>query len=491
MIVPRGDWVQRTLGRKPLYVFVGLTGLFLHLTLARPLYAWYDRVGAWVPLVILLVLLYQYVKQQNKTVPMLLLAALQIYVFYSVPQFSQERLILYSGLYEPSPWALSTAVVLVIIGEVAFILGYRVIARAVSRRPSLFDRLLQAPSPGWSGTLPLYAAPSLVVNVLISLRPDFIPASIRLLLSQVFNAYLALVLMLYVGYKFQLRRMLTLAFVLSACMSFVGFVQGVMGNMVNPLMVVFVSGWIWGGTIRKRWVFATLAAILVINPAKNQFRNMEFSEKDVSSLALVERRLDSWKVAFSDAWKENPTESNIMDTANRANDLLSLAQALDVVPSLVPYNYGQGMGVTLIYWIPRIVWPSKPESSDLLFNRYAVEFGYTTQEGTLTSTTGASAYTEGYWNFGSAGAVLFLLVIGMLLGFFFGNNGSAGDVSTIVAVVYFAGVMLLIQPLTLTASSLVTFTAGIWIAMRGLAWFSLSSGFAARPVRMRPLVGDR
>ena len=66
-IYHEADWLTRALQRKVPYVLVGLAGLVLHLLLARPIYAWYDRLGACVPLALLLLLLYNYVRQARKT----------------------------------------------------------------------------------------------------------------------------------------------------------------------------------------------------------------------------------------------------------------------------------------------------------------------------------------------------------------------------------------------------------------------------------------
>ncbi len=211
-IYRKADWFTGFLQKKPPYVIVGTTGLILHLTLARPIYAWYDRLGAWVPLVLFLLLLYRYVQQPKRSVPVLLIAAVQIYVLYSVPQFTQEALLLYTGIYEPTSSAMSTAVLLVISGELALLLGYRVAFGGTSNRSNLFDKILPLPTAKWTGTIVIYAVPSLVIYALVSLRPDFIPVSVRFPLSQFFNVYLALVLMLYLGYRFRVRRMRVVAF---------------------------------------------------------------------------------------------------------------------------------------------------------------------------------------------------------------------------------------------------------------------------------------
>src|SRR5437867_1397263 len=88
------SFTTRALQGRWLYYIIAAAGLSLHLGLALPLYRWYDRLLAWIPLLILLVLLRRYVLQPYKSIPMLVLVALQIYIFFSLPQFTQDDLAL-------------------------------------------------------------------------------------------------------------------------------------------------------------------------------------------------------------------------------------------------------------------------------------------------------------------------------------------------------------------------------------------------------------
>ena len=468
----RADRLTMLLHSRWPYATVAVAGLIMHLALALPIYAWYDRLLAWGPLVILLFLVYRYMHNGEKSVPLLAVVALQIYIFYSVPQFSQDKLLLYSGLYQPSRGALTSACLLALLGELAFILGFQGLRKAWGNRPNIFDRILPRPSQNWSLAIVLYAIPSLVVYVLIALRPDYIPVGGRFALSSLLNVLMALVLSLYLGYKLRRRRMVRFAYVIIVIMIMIGFIQGMMGAIVMPILILFMCVWMWGRAVRLRWVLVVLVAIIVINPAKNLFRTLAWDDKDVSSLKKVESRLGDWKSAFVDVWTGQTIAPNIMETASRASDLLDFAQAVDLVPASIPYDHGKGMAIALVFWVPRIVWPSKPSGTELLNNRYSVEFGLQSTEGTRTSTAAISAFTEGYWNLGWSGVLVFLFGVGAILGFFFGNNGKTGDLSAIACTVYLAQVILPLQAFSFMLSPLITFTAGVWLAMWGLAWLS-------------------
>jgi hypothetical protein len=461
------------------YALAALAGLVLHLSFARPLYSPSDRLGAWALLAILLMAVRQLNQRTDRGVPVVALVCAQVYLFYGVPQFSQETMPMMVGIYSPPVDALSGAVWLVVLGEATFLAAYAATCRWMNAT-NPFDRILPQPNSEWRLTVGVYSGPAFALHALSALRPDYIPISVRMAGLQIFNVHLALVLLLYIGYRLKDGRARAAAWVLVCSMGVVGLLQGMLSNVLFPVLVAALAGWMWSHASRT-WLVALVAfATIVINPAKNEFRRLAFGDKDISSLEKVADRLTDWQEGFSAAWEGTSTSvvtPNIQATASRTSDLLSFAHAIDVVPSVIPYNTGSGLSTSAIYWIPRAVWPSKPLSTDLLYNRYAVEFGYTSEEGTRSSTTGASVFTEGYWNFGAPGVVLFLAASGVMLAVLLGHNGIRRDSSAIAATVYLGETMLLLQPVAVALPANVTFAAGIFVSMWTIDW-------VANPIRL-------
>jgi hypothetical protein len=237
----------------------------------------------------------------------------------------------------------------------------------------------------------------------------------------------------------------------------------------------FVAAWLWGQAIKVRWLVLILIAIIIINPAKNRFRTLAWGDKDVSSIDKIASRLDAWGQAFADVWSgasDDTAHQNLMDTASRTSDLIPFAQAVDWVPSQVPYNSGKGMASTFFYWIPRVIWPSKKTNMELLGNDYGVAFGYTTPEMNQHTSVAPSVFTEGYWNFSILGALLFPFAYGVLLGLLLGHNGSSGIVSVLVAMTYWGGTMVLVNAFTTAVPGAVTFTVGVSVAVITIARLS-------------------
>jgi hypothetical protein len=462
----------RALRGRWFYYTVAAMALVLHLTLALPVYQWYDRLLAWCPLVILLFLFRQYMREQYKSIPLLVLVALQIYVFFSVPQFSQEDLNLTMGqVYSPSASGVTVAMLLIVGGELVFIFAYKIAALVTNRFAGALYQIAEEPNLSWVWTVKIYSLMALSVYMTAALTVSYLPVSLRYLMTQLFNVYLALAILLYIGYSFGKRRLVKTAYLLAIAMAFVGLLQGMLTAIVGPFVLLFLGRWVWGGFFNARVVPVAILAILFINPVKNEFRLLpSWLNQDVSSVDSVEDRLRDWSASFQKVWIEGESERAVYtSTASRASDLLSFTQAVDLVPGTIPYNEGEGIGDAMLFWIPRVLWPSKGSTTDLIHNRYALTFGYLDPEAIGRTAVGISIFTEGYWNYGIYGTLGFLCASGLILGAFFGNNSKKESVSTLVCIVYVAPTILVLQALSVTIASLPSFLIGIAIALRGLS----------------------
>jgi hypothetical protein len=461
------------------YSVVAIIGLIVHLEAAMPVYTVPHRLFGWIPLLSLLYFLWQYANQSFKSFPVLVLVTFQFYLFYGLPQFSQEAVYLIRGPYTPSEEAVTTATVLVVSGEILFVAAYLLTARVSRNASAYMYRRLPSPKPGWGSVIVPYTAVGLAVYSLVALRPEYIPVSIRFTLSQLLNVYLGLAVILYIGYVHARRRYRILGYFIAGTMAVVSFIQGMLSGMIGPLFVLFLFKWMWGGGIRLRWVFLILLGAIILNPVKNEYRNIAWYDKDVASLASIEQRVGYWAEAFRKVWLYSATADPIIDsTASRTSDLIPFAQAVDYVPAIIPYESGAAMESALFFWIPRVFWPDKGNTSDLLYNRYAIEFGYGTSETILSTTVGASIFTEGYWNFGTPGVLVFLFLAGSLCGLLFGNNGRYEHTSTLVCVTYVASGLFIVQALTIMISSLFSFLAGVVLALSGIDFSSKTIGVA-------------
>ncbi len=451
------------------YVLAAGAGAVVHLGFAEPLYAWYDRIAAWLALLTLLVVLNRYFASGKREVPVLPLVAAHFYLFYGLPQFSQQGLDLVRGYYVPSARAVTLAAWLAALGEWALLGGYWLVVRCGRRFGNVFDRILPLPNQRWRTGALIYAIPCLVGYAMSALRPAYIPLGVLNALLEAFNVYLVVPLLFYLGYWHHLKACRVAGWSAVAIMASVGMVQGMLEPVLAPIVVGTICVWIWGGRFRLRWAVVAALAFLIINPVKYRFRDLSWGDKDVWSAQKVEQRVKDWSRAFFEVWLDpspHEREDYLATTAGRTSDLLAIALGIDLVPDVVPYDQGRGLRAGALYWIPRVVWPSKPLSTDLLNNRYSVTFGYQTEQGTLSSTIALYPATEGFWSFGVIGALVYLGLSGVLLGLLLGNCRLPPSASMVAAMAYL-GPSPLQTPgaLAVAIPGAVTFSVGIAVAM--------------------------
>jgi hypothetical protein len=466
-----------------------VAGLGFHLGAALPLYRPQDRLAGWLLLVILLGAIRHHLVQTGRKIPVLVLVTLQIYIFYGIPQFSQDSLMLLAGLYSPTGAALTAGVWLVVVGELAFLVGYWVALRTTSRGRNLFDRWAPAPRRHWAPVAIAYAGVSVIVYSVEALRPDYVPLAFRYMAIQIFNAYLSIPILFFLRYRFGLRMCGWAGWGLVVAMTLVGLIQGVMGSMVFPFFAAIMCLWVAGRAIRVWWFVVIVLGVVIVNPVKNQFRQLSWQEKDISSAARIQERVGNWSKAFGLVWVQGSRESadsNIRETASRSSELLYFFQVIDSVPTSVPYRNGEGLATIASFWIPRFIWPSKPRSTQLVNDVYAIEFGVSSEAGVTTSTVAVPPFLEGYWNFGILGVVVFLGVYGVLLGIVLGNSGKGADSSVIVCIAFLGPSPFPLTTVTLAVPQAVVFAVASCATMGGLALFVGVRSALTRTASRRP-----
>jgi oligosaccharide repeat unit polymerase len=108
-----------------------------------------------------------------------------------------------------------------------------------------------------------------------------------------------------------------------------------------------------------------------------------------------------------------------------------------IIIDRVPEAFQYELGSTYLYWvvqpIPRIIWPEKPNTALGIRVRQDILRGYVRNSGSPPGMIG-----EGYMNFGSLGAILGPLLIGLLLRLYFNTFLPTIGTSTFYSLMYVA-----------------------------------------------------
>ena len=209
---------------------------------------------------------------------------------------------------------------------------------------------------------------------------------------------------------------LSLFWGLFAAAAVVALMRGVLSALVKPLLI-YLLGWLLVRRRLRLWpVLVALAAVVVLQPVKAEFRHRVWDRQ--SELPLTERVL-LYLDLTAQHWLGGETAKAVdrgravQDAASRTSATLQLAHVVELTPASVPYQGGATYRYLRYALIPRLLMPDKPiaQYADVWA---AVVYGYTTRSGTAHVMVGLSQLAEGYVNFGLLGGLLLLALVGAL-----------------------------------------------------------------------------
>lgn len=452
--------------------FTGVAGLMLHLFEAQPIYSAWDRLLAWVLLAVFLWVTRSYVMESSRKIPLLPLVTLQIYVMYGMAQFTQKEILVGPIWYTPPRSAIHAAILLVVAGEAGMLLLFKLGERATRRWKRSWPALYPSSLLATKSAAIAYGLLGILWYFIQNAQAGSIPIEIRNVLQAVLNPYLALIIILYWSRHSRERNFKIMGVVMVCAMVLSGMISSMLEIILVPVYLLIMADWIWGRVLRAKLVVAAIVFFVLLSPVKYHYRNLALDAPPVQSIGALLERVAIWKQAIKRTWDDPfAKEKSIEAASNRTSALLSLAQVIDWVPQNIPYNKGEGFATSVFYWVPRIFWKSKPSISDLINNRYAIAFGYSTPEGVRKSTIGICQPADGYWDWGATGALGYLMIYGLFLGVLFGETGKGNEVANVVVIVFSASFFQNLVSLQFMIANLFSLFVGAWLALNllGLA----------------------
>ena len=176
-------------------------------------------------------------------------------------------------------------------------------------------------------------------------------------------------------------------------------------------------------------------AFVLLQPAKVAYREAVWGDvHGRGGTTSVQDRVSIWSDAVSETVDEGsvvagPGARNqglIGRSMERTAELLPIAQVIAWVPDRIDYSYGGQWWAAVTGWIPRFLWPGKPNATFEVNGRYAVEFRLQTREGIRRAVSNVGQIVDGYRTFGWIGVAAAALVFGLAVGWLGGALPATG-----------------------------------------------------------------
>lgn len=225
-----------------------------------------------------------------------------------------------------------------------------------------------------------------------------------------------------------------------------GISEGSLETALVPIGVLFFGKWLHTRRIAVVPILATVVIVLLLSPVKSDYREMVWfgGEPGAAEMSSPEKAL-FWVGQATQYWADTLsggrglTEATA-SAAGRADFIHQVAHIHSMTPAIIPYQNGGTYSYFLVSFIPRILWPDKPEAGSANAF-YAVTYGITDEEGARKTTFGVSFLGEAFINFGWSGVVLIMLLQGLVISLlehvFGGLKSGAGGQAVFVAFFVF------------------------------------------------------
>jgi hypothetical protein len=236
------------------------------------------------------------------------------------------------------------------------------------------------------------------------------------------------------------RTLLWLLLILAVLLAQFGiaFVTDIRGQALMPIAIVIVALTLVSNRVPKLWIVGAVAAIAVAFPILTAYRATIVGERGLSREQAVENlgKVIDEVMAYRDRIGRGADSEGQQTLLDRAWLEDNVERLFDHAGIDVPFQGGTTLEAIPLAFIPRLIWPDKPDvPTGLLFNH---EFFH----GQWDTYISPSHLGELYWNFGWPGMLVGMSCIGLILGlvaraFNLRDHMSVTRVLVLLATVYY------------------------------------------------------
>jgi hypothetical protein len=165
---------------------------------------------------------------------------------------------------------------------------------------------------------------------------------------------------------------------------------------------------------------SSLGFLVLLTPVKNEFRQLTWSQGEQNNTSAIQRaellvnlaQNHYFSAGSGGASEDRSYVFSVLATRLSMINFLSLV--VNMTPGTIPYWNGATYSSLLTKWIPRFLWPGKPQ--EVTGNDFGQRYKFLDAGDTSTSLN-LPWIVELYANFGTWGILLGMGVFGMLLAF--------------------------------------------------------------------------
>jgi hypothetical protein len=279
---------------------------------------------------------------------------------------------------------------------------------------------------------------------------------------------LCVVILAYAQCRYRRSYMIPVLAIVLAVQMVLGFVADIKGAVLLGFALVALTKLLIDGTIPKLRFLLMAAIIAVVFPVLQANRMLR---ADLSNSEAAHNVVQILEKAIATTSKANSGSDRAQTFLERMTLKGSVEMIVARTGADVKYQNGRTLVPLLGVFIPRLLWPEKPDvPTGRVMNR---EFNLSDQEETYIS---PSHLGELYWNFGWLGVVVGMPVIGLLLGYI-GNRCDLSHATNLTRILVLVGT---IQLLVYGFESAIVPQYSVWI--RSLLAIGMMNWVLARDV---------
>ncbi len=334
---------------------------------------------------------------------------LPVYTHYYLNDGQMPGIAMLVGI---GPADIINAQLAALLGLISLIIGFTLPVG------SLAASILPQPRQDWSASVSIAVAMVMIpLGLAVTLAGQFrlIPGWMGTgIMNGISSAYLAGIALLAITYfRYKSRVALLLGIILVPPMMALAFFTGSKTLMLYPVMMIAFSHIVLTRRIRAFWVVGGLAVIILLYPIAVFFRQVVSMNNTLSAVEVLTNPTRTFGLLSAFTSQADLTDYlavGLENTGRRFDAVGITAVIVRDTPDRVPFQGGWSIGYVFASYIPRVLWPDKPETT-VLGQWITSNYGPGPH---ITSHTAPSWVGEFYLNFGFPGIALGCMSLGIL-----------------------------------------------------------------------------